>query len=151
MNLHWKDWCSSWNSNPLAIWYKELFTRKDPDAGKDWGRAEKRMTDGLSRWTWWTWWTDGLTRWTWVWVSPRSWWWTGKSGILQSTGLQRVRHDWETELNWTTQSYNYIYEIIIKILTMFLVLSIISLLPPVYLNISVFPFSSLHIYIVSVG
>ena len=30
-----------------------------------------------------------------------SWWWTGKPGVLQSMGLQRVRHDWATELNWT--------------------------------------------------
>ena len=29
-----------------------------------------------------------------------SWWWTGKPGVLQSVGLQRVRHDWATELNW---------------------------------------------------
>ena len=41
------------------------------------------------------------TWWTWVWVSSRSWWWMGKPGVLQSAGLQRVRHDWETELNWT--------------------------------------------------
>ena len=34
---------------------------------------------------------------TWVWVSSRSWWWTGKPGVLQSMGLQRVRHDWATE------------------------------------------------------
>ena len=33
---------------------------------------------------------------TWVWVSSRSWWWTGKPGVLQSMGLQRVRHDWAT-------------------------------------------------------
>ena len=39
-----------------------------------------------------------LTQWTWVWASSGSWWWTGKPGILQSTGLQRVRHDWGTEL-----------------------------------------------------
>ena len=38
--------------------------------------------------------------WTWVWVSSRSWWWTGKPGMLQSVGLQRVGHDWVTELNW---------------------------------------------------
>ena len=31
----------------------------------------------------------------------RSWWWMGKPGVLQSMGLQRVRHDWVTELNWT--------------------------------------------------
>ena len=42
-----------------------------------------------------------LTWWTWVWVSSGSWWWTGKPGVLQSVGLQRVRHDWVTELNWT--------------------------------------------------
>ena len=39
------------------------------------------------------------TQWTWVWVSSGSWWWTGKPGMLQSMGLQRVGHDWATELN----------------------------------------------------
>ena len=38
-------------------------------------------------------WMASPTQWTWVWVSPRSWWWTGKPGTLQSKGLQRVRHD----------------------------------------------------------
>ena len=37
----------------------------------------------------------------WVWASSGSWWWTGKPGVLQSMGSQRVRHDWATELNWT--------------------------------------------------
>ena len=46
-------------------------------------------------------WLDGSsTWWTWVWTSSRSWWWTGKSGVLQSLGLQTVRYDWATELNW---------------------------------------------------
>ena len=31
----------------------------------------------------------------------RSWWWTGRPGVLRFIGLQRVRHDWATELNWT--------------------------------------------------
>ena len=39
-----------------------------------------------------------LTRWTWVWARSRRWWWTGKPGVLQSMGLQRVRHDWTTVL-----------------------------------------------------
>ena len=39
--------------------------------------------------------------WTWVWANSGSWWWTGKPGVLQSMGSQRVRHDWVTELNWT--------------------------------------------------
>ena len=40
------------------------------------------------------------TGWTWVWVNSRSWWWTGRPGVLQSMGFQRVGHDWATELNW---------------------------------------------------
>ena len=43
-------------------------------------------------------WLDGIpTQWTWVWVSPGRWWRTGKPGMLQSMGSQRVRHDWEIE------------------------------------------------------
>ena len=40
------------------------------------------------------------TQWTWVWVNSGSWRWTGRPGVLQSMGLQRVRHDWAIELNW---------------------------------------------------
>ena len=41
---------------------------------------------------------------TWVWVNSGSWWWTGRPGVLQFMGLQKVRHDWATELNWTDGS-----------------------------------------------
>ena len=41
------------------------------------------------------------TRWTWVWVNSGRWWWTGRPGVLQFMGSQRVGHDWATELNWT--------------------------------------------------
>ena len=48
-------------------------------------------------------WLDGmLTWWTWVWVGSKSWWWTGRPGMLQSMGSQRVGHNWATELNWRT-------------------------------------------------
>ena len=40
------------------------------------------------------------TQWTWVWVNSRSWWWTGRPGMLQSMELQMVRRDWAIELNW---------------------------------------------------
>ena len=47
-------------------------------------------------------WLDGITdSGAWVWVNSRIWWWTGRPGVLQFMGSQRVRHDWETELNWT--------------------------------------------------
>ena len=46
-------------------------------------------------------WLDGITdQWTWVWVNSKSWWWTGRSGVLWFMGSQGVGHDWETELNW---------------------------------------------------
>ena len=56
------------------------------------GEGEDRGWDG---------WMASLTRWTWVWVNSRSCWWTGRPGVLQSMGLQRVGHDWTTELKWT--------------------------------------------------
>ena len=44
-------------------------------------------------------WLDGNTdQWTWVWVNSGSWLLTGRPGVLQSIGSQRVRDDWVTEL-----------------------------------------------------
>ena len=40
-----------------------------------------------------------LTWWTWLSANSGSWWWTGKPGMLQSKGSQRIEHDWMTELN----------------------------------------------------
>ena len=54
-------------------------------------------------------WLSSSTRWTWVWVNSRSWWWTGRPGVLQFMGLQRVRHNWATELNWTEQGYKLVH------------------------------------------
>ena len=52
-------------------------------------RREQQSIDG---------WIASLTQWTWVWVNSGSWWLTGRPGVLQSMGLQRVGHDWATEL-----------------------------------------------------
>ena len=64
---------------------------KDPDAGKDWRWEEKGMTEDEM----FGWYHSldgfGLGR---LWI----WWWTGRPGVLRSMGLQRVRHDWVTEL-----------------------------------------------------
>ena len=78
--------------------------------GKIEGEGDDRGWDG---------WMASLTQWTWVWANSGSWWWTGRPGMLQSLGLQRVRHDWINELNWTwgekklelykvTNQYNHI-------------------------------------------
>ena len=43
----------------------------------------------------WDGWMASPTQWIWVWVNSRSWWWTGRSGILHSMGSQWVGHrDW---------------------------------------------------------
>ena len=93
-DIHWKVWCWSWNSNTLATWCEELTHWKIPWF---WGRL-KVGGEGDDRG--WDGWMASLTRWIWVWASSRSWWWTGRLGMLPSMGSQRVRRDWVTELNW---------------------------------------------------
>ena len=62
------------------------------------GKIEGRRRSGWQRMRWLM---ASLTQWTWVWVDSGSWWWTGRPGVLYSTGSQRVRNDWVTKLNWT--------------------------------------------------
>ena len=80
----------------LILWpphVKSWLTGKDADAGTDCGQEEKGMTeDEMAGWHYRL---DG------VWVNPGSWWWTGRPSVLQFMGLQRVGHDWVTELNWS--------------------------------------------------
>ena len=47
----------------------------------------------------WGGWMASPTQWTWILVNSGSWWWTGRPGMLQSMGSQRVRDNWVTELN----------------------------------------------------
>ena len=87
-----RNWCWSWNSNSLVTWCEELTHLKRPwfwARFKEGGEGDDRGWDG---------WMALPTRWTWVWISSRSWWWTGKPGVLQSMGSQgRTLSDW-TEL-----------------------------------------------------
>ena len=71
--------------------------------------CERLKVGGEGDDTEWDGWMASPTLWTWVWVSSRSW--TGKPGVLQSMGSQRVGHDWATELNCCTQKtmLNYLY------------------------------------------
>ena len=102
LGVHWKDWCWSWNSSPLVTWCKELTLLKRPwcwERLKARGEGDDRGWDG---------WMASPTQWTWVWVNSGSWWWTGRPGVLQSMELQRVRHDWVTELNEFHKSKSWI-------------------------------------------
>ena len=76
----------------LAAWCEQLNHWKRPWCWaivKAGGEGDDRCLDG---------WMESPTQWTWVWPSPRSWWWTGMLGVLQSMGLQKVGHYWATDL-----------------------------------------------------
>ena len=63
------------------------------------GEGDNRGWDG---------WMASPTRWTWVWVRSGSWGWTGRPGVLQSMGSQRVGHDW-TKLIVCKKKWCYSY------------------------------------------
>ena len=92
--LHWFSMAFSWSVRDLDISVSEA---------RGW---HVEITEHIS------WWVSdaelvaSLTWWTWVWASSRSWWWTGRPGVLRSTGSRRVRHDWAKELNWTDELVN---------------------------------------------
>ena len=85
-------------TNILAKWCEELTHLKRPwcwERLRPGGEGDDRGGDC---------WMASPTQWTWVWVDSRSWWWTGRAGVLRFMGSQRVRHDWATELNWSSKS-----------------------------------------------
>jgi len=96
LNIHWKDWCWSWNSNNSFTWSEELTHWTRPWC---WERV-KAGREGDDRG--WDGWMTSLTEWTWVWASSLSWWWTRKPGVLKSLESQRVAKSDGTDLNWTT-------------------------------------------------
>ena len=114
---------------------------KDLHAVKDWRQKEKGPAeDG---------WMVSPTQWTWVRVNLRSWWWTGRPGVLQSMGSQRIGHDWATELNATYIQYRwYLLESIDSLLVlnktrkanMLIMYSLFVLLPIIFPHILPFVF-----------
>ena len=70
---------------------------------------ERLKLEGEGDYWGWDGWMALLTQWTWVWVNSGSWWWTGKPGVLQSMGSQRIRQNWATELNQQNRFKSLIY------------------------------------------
>ena len=80
-----------WKLQYLATWCKEPTLWKRPwcwERLKAGGKVDDRGWDECMA---------SQTQWTWVWVNSRRWWRTGKAGVLQSMGSQRVIGDWATE------------------------------------------------------
>ena len=93
-------WPLMWRTDLLEkTWFWERLKVGDKGDDRGWGG-----------------WMASLIQWTWVWVNSGSWWWTGRPGMLHSMGLQRVGHNWVTELNWFY--YKYIPNIPWHILTL---------------------------------
>ena len=93
----------NWNSNTLGTLceelthWKRLWRWEGLGAG---GEGDDRGWHGS---------IASPTRWTWVSVNSGRWWWTGRPGVLQFMGLQRVGHNWATELNWILVAGNFYF------------------------------------------
>ena len=94
LNVHWKDWCWSWNSNTLATWWEELTHLKRRwcwEILKAGGRWRMRWLDGI---------TDTMDMnlsWVWELMMAREAWHTAGHGVTKS---RTQLSDW-TELNRT--------------------------------------------------
>ena len=83
-----------WSIETPILWppnVKNWLIWKDLEARLRVGEGDDRGWDG---------WMASLPRWTWIWMNSGIWWWTGRPGVLQSMGPQRVGH-WAAELNRT--------------------------------------------------
>ena len=82
----------------LELWYfGHLMQRADSlEKTLMLGKIEGRRRRGDRGWDGWM---ASPSQWTWVWASSGRWWQgrTGKPGVLQSMGSQRVGQDWATE------------------------------------------------------
>ena len=91
----------------LTHW-KRLWCWEGLGAG---GKGDNRGWDG---------WMASPTRWMWVWVNSGNWWWIGRPDVLWFIGLQRVGHNWATELNWTKLVETVYYKMMLCLLGLFM-------------------------------
>ena len=102
LNIHWKDWCWSWNSNTLATWCEELTHLKRPwcwEKLKAGGERDDRGWDG---------WMASLTQWTWVWVNSWSWG-DRQGGLVCCSSWDHKESDMTERLNWTDMIFIFLF------------------------------------------
>ena len=97
LNIRWKDWCWSWNSNPLATWCEELTHLKRSWC---WERLKAEGEGDDRRWNGWM---ASLTQWTWVWVGVGD----GQGGLACCSPWGRKELDMTERLNWTDTYLKY--------------------------------------------
>ena len=98
LNIHWKDWCWSWNSNTLATWCEELTHWKRPwclERLKAGGEGDDRGQDG---------WMASLAQWTWVWVNSAAG--DGQGGLVCCSPWGRKESETIERLNWTELKFH---------------------------------------------
>ena len=110
LGVLWKEWCWSWNSNPLVTWSQEMTHLERPWCWgwlKAWGEGDEKGWDG---------WMASPNQWTWVRASFETSWWTGRPGIQQSMGSQWVGYDNE----WTKlKTISDVYDICVSLSDLF--------------------------------
>ena len=93
LNIHWKDWCWSWNSNILATWCEELTQWKRPwcwerlKAKRRRGRQRMRCLDSI---------TDSMDmNLSQLWKMVEEAWFAAVHGVTKS---QMLLNDWKTAI-----------------------------------------------------
>ena len=112
LNIHWKNWCWSWNPNTLATWCKELTHWKRPwcwEKLKAGGEEDDRGWDG---------WMESPTQWTWIWVGSGS----GQGGLACCIPWGCKESDTTEWLNWTDWN-NYTSYFLMNVVDTFILIN----------------------------
>ena len=98
LNIPWKDWCWSWNSNTLATWW-ELTHWKRP-----WCWERLKAGEGDDRG--WDGWMASPTQWTWVWEALVAG--DGQGGLACCSPWGHKELDMIERLNWTELNFPFL-------------------------------------------